>query len=232
MSVSREPTASAPPPAWRQGGKPTVGLIGTIGAGKSTVAALLAARGGVVVNADALGHEALERPEIRQQVLDRWGDRGNLLRPDKSLDRRAIAAIVFTDPTERAALEAMVFPYIGRRAAEEVARAQADPAARFVVLDAAVMLEAGWDGVCDRLLYVDAPRELRLARLAARSGWTDAELTRREAAQWPADRKRRRADAVVTNDAGPEQLNEQLDRVLKQWGITGDQVSREPKASE
>src|SRR5207248_2757213 len=111
------------------------------------------------------------------------------------------------------------FPYIGRRALEEVARAQADPAARFVVVDAAVMLEAGWDSVCDRLLYVDAPRAVRLVRLAARSGWADADLTAREAAQWPADEKRRRADAVVTNDAGPEALGDQSDRVLRGWRI-------------
>lgn len=206
--------------SWRHGPKPTIGLVGGIGAGKSTVAALLAARGGAVVNADSLGHEALERPEIRRAVLDRWGTRGNWLKSDGRLDRRAVAAIVFADPTERQALEAMVFPYIGQRALEEVARAQADPAARFVVVDAAVMLEAGWDRVCDRLLYVDAPRELRLARLAARSGWSDADLIAREVAQWPAAEKMKRADAVVVNDGDPATLKEQLDRVLAGWEIT------------
>ena len=205
--------------SWRHGPKPTIGLVGGIGAGKSTVAALLAARGGLVVNADALGHEALEQSEIRRAVLERWGQRGTLLKPDHRLDRRALAAIVFADPAERLALERLVFPYIGRRAEEEVAAAQADPAARFVVLDAAVMLEAGWDGVCDRILYVDAPRDQRLARLAARSGWSEADLTARESAQWPGEEKRRRADAVIINDAGPEELSVQLDRVLQEWGV-------------
>src|SRR5204863_99428 len=80
----------------------------------------------------------------------------------------------FADPAELKALEAMVFPHIGRRAREEIERAQADPAVRFVVLDAAVMLEAGWAGACDRVVFVEAPREARVARLAARSRWTPA----------------------------------------------------------
>ena len=204
---------------WRHGPKPVIGLVGGIGAGKSTAAAAFAARGGAVVDADALGHEALEQPEIRRRVLDRWGQRGNLVKPDGRLDRRAIARIVFADPAERAALEGMVFPYIGRRAVEEVAKAQADPAAKFVVVDAAVMLEAGWDGVCDRLVYVDAPPEARLARLAARSGWSASDLAAREAAQWPAAEKRKRAAAVIVNDAALDKVQEQVDRLLEMWAV-------------
>jgi dephospho-CoA kinase len=204
---------------WRHGPKPVIGLVGGIGAGKSTAAAAFAARGGAVVDADALGHEALEQSEIRRRVLDRWGHRGNLVKPDGRLDRRAIARIVFADPAERAALEGIVFPYIGRRTTEEVAKAQADPAAKFVVVDAAVMLEAGWDGVCDRLVYVDAPPEARLARLAARSGWSASDLAAREAAQLPAAEKRKRAAAVIVNDAGLDKVQEQVDRLLELWAV-------------
>src|SRR5262245_19031279 len=214
---SRQPQASVVRTPWWHGPKPTIGLIGGIGAGKSTAAACFAARGGAVVNADALGHEALDQPDIRQRVLDRWGRR--VLRPDGSLDRRAIAGIVFAESQERCALEQMVFPFIGQRALEEVARAQADPAARFVVVDAAVMLEAGWNNVCDRVVYIDAPRELRLARLAARSGWSADDLAAREAAQWPAAEKIKRADALIVNDAGPGHLQERIDRLLAEWGI-------------
>jgi dephospho-CoA kinase len=204
-------------PVWKHGPKPTIGLIGAIGAGKSAAAAATAARGGRVVDADALGHEALEVPEIRARLIDRWGPR--VLKPDGHPDRRALAAIVFADLGERAALEAIVFPYIGRRALAEVLAAQADPAVRFVVLDAAVMLEAGWNNVCDRVVYIDAPRETRLARLAARSGWTAADLAAREAAQWPAERKKQSADAVVVNDAGVRELQEKIDQLFGSWGI-------------
>jgi dephospho-CoA kinase len=216
---SRDPEGSVARP-WRNGPKPTIGLIGGIGAGKTTAAAAFAARGGAVVNADALGHEALEQPDVRRDVVARWGKR--VVGPSGKLDRRAIAGIVFADPEERGALERLVFPYIRRRASEEIARAQADPAVRFVVLDAAVMLEAGWDDACDRLVYVDAPRDARLARLAASRGWTADGLAAREAAQWPAVEKMKRADAVIVNDAGADHLQRQIDRLLAEWGVPVD----------
>ena len=125
--------------------------------------------------------------------------------PSGSLDRREIGRIVFADPAQRNALEAVVFPYIGDRTRQEISAAQANPGAAFVLLDAAVLLEAGWGGLVDRLVYIDAPRAVRGARLAVRSGWTEAELTAREAAQWPAEEKKMRADAIVINDAAPAQ---------------------------
>jgi dephospho-CoA kinase len=201
--------------AFKHGAKPVVGLIGAIGAGKSSVAKCLAARGGFVIDADALGHEALRQPEIIATLVKRWGE--DVRKPDGSLDRRAIGRIVFAKPAERSALEALVFPYIGKRTVEEIARGAADPNTRFVVLDAAVLLEAGWNNNVDRIVYVDAPRDARLARLEARSGWTDADLTAREAAQWPADVKKARADAAVVNDATAAGLQEQVDALLREW---------------
>ena len=112
-----------------------------------------------------------------------------------------------------------MFPYIGERTRREIAAAQADPAVAFVVLDAAVLLEAGWGDMVDKLVYVDAPREVCVARLAARSGWTEADLTAREAAQWPAEKKMARADAVVVNGAERDELQEQVDRLLAEWRL-------------
>jgi dephospho-CoA kinase len=206
---------------WRHGPKPVIGLVGGIGAGKSTAAGLLAARGGVVINADALGHEALEQDDVRRSVIDRFASRTNLLKPDGRIDRRALGRVIFENSADRRALEAVVFPYIRERTYAAIAAAQADPTVRFAVLDAAVMLEAGWDGVCDRVVYVDAPRPVRLARVAARSNWTDAELAAREAAQWPVERKIAAADAVVVNDADPGSLGRLLDGLLEAWGIPG-----------
>jgi dephospho-CoA kinase len=199
--------------AFKHGPKPVVGLVGAIGAGKSAAARCFAARGAHVIDADALGHEALRQPDIVASLVRIWGE--DIRKADGTLDRRAIGRIVFGDPRQRNTLEATVFPYIQGRAFAEIATAQANPAVAFVVLDAAVLLEAGWGDLVDSLVYVDAPRELRLARLAARSGWDESELTAREAAQWPAERKRERARAVVVNDAGLTELQEQVDRVLK-----------------
>lgn len=216
-----EPAAAHPP-----GRKPVIGLVGGIGAGKSAAAAAMAARGGRVIDADRLGHEALESPEVKRQLVARWGDR--VLKPDGTANRRAIAGIVFDDPAELRVLEGLVFPHIGRRAREEVAAAQADPAVRFVVLDAAVMLEAGWSDACDRIVFVDAPREVRLARLADRSGWSPEQVVAREAAQLPLAEKLRRADAVLVNDADRGRLQERVDRLLAEWGLLGGRVPDPP----
>lgn len=201
--------------AFKHGGKLVVGLVGGIGAGKSTAAKCFAKRAGFVIDADALGHEALRQPEIIRQVVERWGE--GVRKPDGSLDRRAIGRIVFADPHERNALEAMVFPFIGARSLEEIMRGQANPEARFVVLDAAILFEAGWDKNVDRIVYVDAPRELRLARVAERSNWTESDLAAREGNQWPGDVKKSRADAILVNNAGPDELQEQVDRLLEAW---------------
>ena len=199
--------------------KPVLGLIGGIGAGKSAAAACLAARGGAVIDCDKLGHVALEQPDVKEKLRERWGER--MLASDGTVHRRAVAGVVFNTPDERRWLEGVVFPVIGTLADAGIQAADADPAVRFSVLDAAVLLEAGWKDRCDKVLYIDAPRELREARLAARSGWTPADLAAREAAQWPAEVKKRHADAVVTNDGTREQLQERIDHVVTGW-MKGD----------
>jgi dephospho-CoA kinase len=196
---------------------PIIGLVGGIGAGKSLVAAEFARRGATVIAGDPAGHEALRQPEIRQRVVERWGS--GVLGADGEVDRRALATIVFADAQERKALEEMVFPWIGRRLREQLAASQADPAVRWIVLDAAVMLEAGWNNVCDWIVYVDAPRELRLERLARQRDWTPAQLAAREAAQWSPEAKAAYADAVLVNAGDATDLNRSIDDLLARWGL-------------
>jgi dephospho-CoA kinase len=198
-----------PPDPPAAGRLPVVGIVGGIGAGKSLVADALARRGGHLIPADQLGHEALRQEDVKRVVVERFGPA--VLDEGGAVSRRRLGARVFGDEAERRALEAIVFPYIGRRVGEEIARAAGVAGARFVVLDAAVMLEAGWAGACDRILFVDAPRDVRLARLRATRGWTEEELRRREAAQLPLEEKRRRADAVIDNAGTPAALEAQVD---------------------
>src|SRR5262249_41771337 len=139
--------------------------------------------GARVISGDKFGHEALGRPEIKEQVVRRWGP--GILDEKGNVDRRKLGPIVFADSRERKVLEGMVFPWIQRRIEEEIAQAQGDPSVRFVVLDAAIMLEAGWAGACDRLVFVDAPREQRVQRLAQERGWSAQEVDKREKSQWP-----------------------------------------------
>jgi len=198
--------------------KPVLGLLGGIGAGKSTVADALVRHGGRVVAGDPLGHEALEQPDILARVAEVWGDRG-ILTPDGKVDRKKFGRIVFPSPVERSRLEHLVHPYIERRIREEIDKAVADPAVKFVVLDAAVMLEAGWDGVCDKLIYIDAPRPVRLERVQRQRKWTDQDLANREAVQMPPERKKERADAVIDNGGSPEATIAQVDELVKRWKL-------------
>jgi dephospho-CoA kinase len=204
---------------YKHGPKPVIGLIGAIGAGKSTVARLFERRGGYLIDADGIGHEALRQAEIATALVARWGD--TVLRTDGTIDRAKVGQIVFSNPKELSALEAIVFPYIARRCHEEIRRGIADPRYHFIVLDAALLLEAGWLDMVDRVVYVDAPREVRLARVSTRSGWTEADLAARESAQWPAERKLAHAHAVIMNTSAPDSLHAQVDDLLRTWGWTG-----------
>jgi dephospho-CoA kinase len=192
--------------------KLVLGLVGGIGSGKSRVAEEFARHGARIVAADAFGHEALRQPDILAQISQRWGPA--VLDERGQVNRRAVAGIVFADPNERRTLEALVFPWIERRIDEEIAAAQADPRVPLVVLDAAIMLETGWDQRCDRLVYVHAPRAERLRRLALQRKWTAKEVADRARAQLPLTEKARRADFVVDNSGSPEYISQQVHTLL------------------
>lgn len=181
---------------------PLLGLTGAPGAGKSTVARELAALGCVVSDSDALAHAAYEDPGIRAALQDLFG----------TVDRRAIADLAFTDPAARARLEGLIHPWIAARRAAAFAGAPAGT--RALVIDAPLLLEAGLGAGCDRVIFVDCPLEIRQSRVAAARGWTAAELARREAAQWPLDRKRACAHHVIRNDGDPASLRAQVRAVL------------------
>jgi dephospho-CoA kinase len=198
-------------------GKPVIGIVGGIGSGKSYVAAEFARRGGHLISADPLGHEALRQPDLRARVVERWGS--HVLDAAGEIDRRALGRIVFPEPKELKALEAITYPYIERRVAEEIAKAEADPQIRFVLLDAAVMLEAGWAHRCDRIVFVDASREVRLDRLMKHRGWNEVELARREANQMPLAEKRRHADSILQNEDDGNDLGPQVEQLLHRWGV-------------
>ena len=195
--------------------KPVIGLLGGIGSGKSRVAETFARHGAFVIDADRLGHDALLDPDVRRRIVERWG--AGLLDEQGKIVRRHLGRIVFADDAARRELEAIVHPWIGERVRETIERAQADAATRFIVLDAPIMLEAGWNGVCDRLVFVETPRPLRLERVARQRGWTQEEVETRERAQLPLDEKAARADHVLDNSGTPEDLERQVIALLHNW---------------
>lgn len=191
------------------------GLTGGIASGKSFVAALLAERGAVVLDADRHAHAVLDEPEVRAALVERWG--AGIEAEDGSLNRGEIAGRVFGDSDEALAgrrfLEGLVHPRVRQRLRTELEAARADEAPA-AVLDIPLLIEAGWADECDAVLFVDTPAEVRRARAAER-GWSADELAQREAAQTPVEQKRSRADEVIPGDderAARDALTEIWDR--------------------
>ena len=184
---------------------PVIGLVGGIGSGKSLVGSLLRDAGCLVANSDELVRRQLDLPEVRAQ-LEAWWGRG-ILDDRGGVDRRAVSAIVFRDPAERARLEAFLHPRI------EAAR-------RALVIDAPLLLEAGLAPECTAIWFVDTPEQVRRGRVLSQRGWSAEELDRREAAQWSLDRKRAASHHVLRNDGDPASLREQVLQALGQLPAT------------
>ncbi|PRX98637.1 dephospho-CoA kinase [Allonocardiopsis opalescens] len=187
-----------------------VGLTGGIGSGKSAVAARLAARGAVVVDADRLAREAVEpgTPGLAAVVTE-FGP--GVLRPDGSLDRPALGEIVFADPERLAALNAIVHPLVGERSRELM---EAAPPDAIVVYDVPLLVENDLAGLYDLVVVVDVPVEVQLRRLADDRGMGEEQARARIAAQAGRERRRAVADLVIDNSGGLDELDE---RVAAVW---------------
>ena len=184
-----------------------IGLTGGIGSGKSTVAALLAERGARVVDADRIAREVVApgTPGLAA-VAAEFGD--GVVAADGSLDRPALAALVFGDPAARARLDGIVHPLVRARAAEAVAAAPADAV---VVQDVPLLVETGQAGSYDLVLVVETDPETRVARLVER-GMTADDARARMASQATDEQRRAVADVVLRNDGDRTDLAARVDR--------------------
>jgi len=189
-----------------------IGILGGIASGKSLVSEQLTRLGAGLLDADAAAHEVLRRKEIEDAARRRWGE--EIFGPDGHIDRSALAKIVFAPPpdgpAERRYLEGLTHPAIGQVLMDQARRLEAE-GVEAAVLDAPVLLEAGWGGLCDRLIFVDAPRQSRLERVLER-GWSEEDFTAREAVQESLDLKLSRADATIDNRGSAEQTFAQVER--------------------
>jgi dephospho-CoA kinase len=189
-------------------GKPIIGLAGGIGSGKSTVAGILEELGARVICSDRLNHEELDSPEVLRQLREWWGE--FVLTADGRADRAAIRKIVSGDPAARVQLERLVHPRIAARRQALMEAYAADPAVKAIVWDSPLLFEAGLAGQCDRVIFVEAPREVRLDRVMRARGWTTDDLERLEKSQRPLDYKRDRADYRVVNNSDDQELRRQV----------------------
>ena len=181
--------------------------------GKSTAARYLGERGAHVIDADRLGHRAYEPDTTAfKQVVDAFGDA--VVAEDGTINRRALGGKVFGQPGELKKLTDIVWPEIRRLADLEIEAHRARQPDGVVVLEAAVMVEAGWQRSLDEVWVVTVEPEVAMERAMARDGLTADEVRARLEAQTSNAERRRHANVVIDNSAGLAELNAQLDR---QW---------------
>lgn len=202
-----------------------IGLVGRIGAGKSTVAQRFAEHGATVVDADRHAHEALEEPQVIAEVASRFGP--GVIDSLGRVDRAALAGMVFGTTADHAAslaaLEAIVHPRVRRRLEEVLADAAArnlsggrKPA---VVLDVPLLIQAGWDDLCTHLVVVECEESVRRMRLAGR-GWSPDQITARDRAWERGYRPPAAGPAMWCVDASgiPAYTADQVDRIWQAIG--------------
>jgi len=179
-----------------------VGLTGGIGSGKSTVSALLAQHGAVIIDYDLLAREAVEpgMPALAA-IVDRFGS--SILLPGGALDRPALGAIVFGDDAARRDLEAITHPAIGELA---WSRDGAAPEGAVIVHDHPLLVEVGLTDFVDLVVVVDVPEDVQIDRLVRLRGMTEADARARIAAQSSRDDRLAAADIVIDNSGLPDDL--------------------------
>ena len=186
-----------------------VGIVGGVASGKSTVAEIFGEHGASVISADEIGHQALRDPAIIQTIAKRWG--GDVINSSGEIDRQQLAAAVFPDDGNRDALdclEQITHPYIKNCVRAEIDRLHAT-GTEVVILDAALLLESGWDSMCQNIVFIDTSAEVR-EKFAAMRHWTKQELFRRESHQHSLEEKRSAADIVICNDGSLDSLRKEI----------------------
>ncbi len=154
----------------------TIGLTGMTGAGKSLAASMLRERGFHVIDADEVGHRITDRPQTLKEIKARFGE--GVIRPDGSLDRKALGNIVFSDPQKLRVLNSITHPAI-----REAILREAEETGGAVVIDGALLKECGLDQICDAVIRITAPASVRKKRIMERDGLAADEADRRIAAQ-------------------------------------------------
>lgn len=191
--------------------KPVIGIVGGIGSGKTAVTAWLASLGCATIDCDELGHELLLRDSVQQEIRRHWGRA--VFSPTGQVDRKALGKIVFANRAELDALEKILHPRIRSLIIEKISASQSGnfPA---VVVDAAVLFEAGWDDLCTDVVFVDAPQEERFRRVRQSRQWSRDEFLAREKLQISLDKKSKRCYHTISNRFNISRLHEECSQLL------------------
>jgi dephospho-CoA kinase len=192
-----------------------LGLTGGIGAGKSTVAALLADHGAVIIDADAIAREIVQpgTPAL-VELVDAFGV--GILRDDGSLNRGELARLAFADPDAAARLNGIMHPAIRAESERRIADAAARGAS-VVVYDMPLLVETGQQDVVDVVVVVDVPEEMQVERAVTLRGLDEDDVRRRMQVQASREQRRAAADVVIDNSGDREATARQVEALWQGW---------------
>ena len=205
-----------------------LGITGGIGSGKTTAAEHLRSLGFACVDADQIGRELTADGSPLLEILDRefgpdgkYGRGTAILIEDcsddiKVLDRKALASVVFSDEKARARFDEIIHSRMLRIIREQIEELRKKEDIRGILLDAPLMYEAGCDTMCDRVILVTAPVELRIERVMKRDGTTREDVVSRIKSQMSDEEKARLADFVVENSGDTNELCSKLDEIVEE----------------
>ena len=192
-----------------------IGLTGGIGTGKSEVARILKEIGAYIIDADKLGHSAyLPHSDIWEEVVKEFGN--GVLLPDKEIDRKKLGSIVFNDPVQLAKLNEIMHPRMGKMVANLIAGLDAE----VVVVEAALLLEAGWDALVDEVWCTGASEDIVIDRLKARNGLNREEAKKRIGAQMSVDERKLRSQVMIEHNGDLAQLTTVIEQIWENRVIT------------
>ena len=183
-----------------------IGLTGGIASGKSLVNEILRDEyDATIISGDELGHQAyLPDTDAWKDILARWGD--DLMTPEsREIDRRKLGGIVFADPEELKALNEITWPRIRTLAEQRIVELR-EGGAKIAVLEAAIMIEAGWTDLCDEVWVTQATEEDAISRLQARNALTEEQAMQRIRSQLSNDEREDYADVLLKNTGTIEEL--------------------------
>ncbi len=194
-----------------------VGLTGGIGSGKSTVSAMLEKMGGRIIDADKLAREVVEPGNPAwKDIMREFGE--GVLNHDSTINREALAELVFRDEKKRRRLNQITHPRIGERMIELIDRFR-EQGAPVAIIDAALLIESPATRWIKPVIVVAAGDELKIERIMKRDGAAREEVEKRIRSQMPDREKRKHADYVIENSGDLAGLEEQVRKVWEQ--VTG-----------
>jgi dephospho-CoA kinase len=188
-----------------------IGLTGGIGTGKSEAARYMVALGAELIDADVVGHEAY-RPDAEawRQVVQAFGE--GILGEDNEIDRRKLGAIVFSEPEKLARLNGIMHPLMADMVQQKI-EAHRRHGEKVVVVEAALLFEAGWDSLVHEVWVTDSSVEMVVGRVAQRNGMTEEDARRRVDSQMSRQERLERADYVIDNSSDVDAMRRAIDEL-------------------